>query len=515
MSFLYEIFDEAMSQAALDKILKKTAQVAQTPLSPNDVAKKLVNRLSREMSAAPEPLNIASETATPIDLNINDLQSLGKLLQFMSNNKIKLDGSRIVYSEADVNSLPEEERNQLAPITVNLSRDAASRKWNTADYYSKLPLLIKYVSYLQEKAQSLKKSGDAQGKILEVMVGKLIDSINNVKPDSGLSRVPKSQPDKPNELPDNTVIDTFGSKVFNIADPYADKGDMPLSSKDLSSKESLNAWLKQAPEATILYGQTLNKFTDPAANHCNIINVLYKRAYNLKNTASPADSKKYNFYLNKIIQLGQLFTDPSGSACTIGGTGSSGVHNRHNFYGPSGQGDDGSGGKTGVSSQILEQIIQTLPFDTQDIDFIRIKNFFSLYTKVTSSNYVQSAITSMGEALKAMATASESTLTGNQEKFRITRNVQEMATWLKQPAGNHALPFLYALQQVLTETEKVLGMFYSEYARTLYSGDAVRLTNEQKALVEAQYLGGNSIFSQNLRDVQSLMANTQQVLGKK
>lgn len=511
MSFLYEIFDEAMSQAALDKILKKTAQ---TPLSPNDVAKKLVNRLSREMSSAPEPLNIASETATSIDLNVNDLQSLGKLLQFMSNNKIKLDGSRIVYSEAEMGTLTEEDRNQLAPVTVNLSRDAASRKWNTADYHTRLPLLIRYVSYLKDKAQALKKSGDAQGKILEVMVGKLIDSINAIKPDSGLSRTPKSQPDKPNEMPPDTIVDTFGTKVFDANNPYSDKGAIPLTGKDLSTKESLNAWLRQSPEATITSGQTTGKFTDPETNHCGIINVLYKRAYNLVRTAaSPEESKKYSFYLNKITQLGPSFTDPSGKACSIGSSG--GVYNRHNFFGPTGgPGEGPEGGKTGVSAQTLEQIVQTLPFDMQDIDFTRIKTFFSIYSKIASSNYAQTAITSMGTALTAMSTASALTLTGNQQTFRITRNVQELATWLKPPAGNNALPFLYALQQVLTETGKVLGMFYNEYARTLYSGDRVTLTSEQKSLVEAQYLGGNSIYSQNLRDVQSLMANAQQVLGK-
>ncbi len=509
MSFLYEIFDEAMSEAALDKILKKTAQTP-SPLSPSDVAKKLVNRLSREMSAAPEPLNIASETASSIDLNVNDLQSLGKLLQFMSNNKIRLDGSRIVYSEAEMGSLPEEERNQLSPVTVNLSRDVTSRKWNTADYHTRLPLLIKYVSYLKDKAQSLKKIGDAQGKILEVMVGKLIDSINTIKPDSGLSRHPKSQPDKPNEMPPDTVVDTFGTKVFDINNPYSDKGAIALTSKDLSTKESLNAWLRQSPEATIMYNQTASKFTDPETNHCNVINVLYKRAYNLVRTAaSPEESKKYNFYLNKITQLGTSFTDPSGKACTVGGATK--LYNKHNLVGGSpGEGE----GKTGVSPQTLEQIIQTLPFDIQDIDFTRIKNFFTLYSKIASSNYAQSAITSMGMALTAMSTASALTLTGNQQNFRITRNVQELATWLKPPAGNNALLFLHALQQVLVETGKVLGMFYNEYARTLYSGDRVTLTSEQKSLVEAQHLGGNSIYSQNLRDVQSLMANAQQVLGK-
>src|SRR6185436_20317343 len=99
-------------------------------------------------------------------------------------------------------------------------------------------------------------NGDVQGRILEVMIGKLIDSVNNIKPDSGLSRSPKSKPDLPNEMPQETVVDNFGTKIFDINNPYTDKGPLVLTGKDLFSKESLNAWMKQAPEAQILDGQS-------------------------------------------------------------------------------------------------------------------------------------------------------------------------------------------------------------------------------------------------------------------
>jgi len=531
MSFLHEIYDEAVYQDLLDKILKKTAQEApppdlpplqspaaaprgEQPLSPNEVAKKLVNKLSREFAGSREPINISAGTPTSVDLGVNQLQSLGRLLQFMASNKISVDGIRVVYPEAELNTLNEEERNKLAPVSVNVSRDAVSRRWNTADFYTHLPALIKYVSHLQEKAQELKRSGDVQGRVLEVMIGKLIDSVNAIKPDSGLSRTPKSKPDKPNEMPFDTVVDSFGTKAFDINNPYTDKGPLVLTAKDLSSKEALNAWMRQAPEATIISGQTHNKFTDPEANHCNIINVLYKRAYNLARTAaSTDDTKKYSFYLNKISQLGQSFTDPWGKACSIGAAADSGVSNRHYFMSPqSGQG--GSAADRSVTGQIMEQIVQTLPLDPQDIDFNRIKNFFTLYVRITSRDNAQAAIGAMGTAMQAMTTATSLTLTGSQQDFRITRNVQELVAQLRPPAGNNGLQFLYAMQQVIVEVGKVLGAFYNEFARTQYSGDRVTLTGEQKSLVEAQYLGPNSIYSQNLRDVQSLMANFQAAVGK-
>ena len=46
----------------------------------------------------------------------------------------------------------------------------------------------------------------------------------------------------------------FGTKVFDIKDPFSDKGNIPLSSKDLASKEALNSWLKASPEAQIISG---------------------------------------------------------------------------------------------------------------------------------------------------------------------------------------------------------------------------------------------------------------------
>lgn len=519
MSFLYDLYDEAAYNELLRKTLEKTAQntsiptdtITQQPISPNEVAKKLINRLSREITGTQESINISSETTTPVDLGVNQLQNLGKLLQFMTTNKISVDGSRVVFTELETDSLSEEEKNKLSPVSVNMSRDATTRKWNTADFYTHLPLLIKYVSYLQNKAQELKRSGDVQGRILEVMIGKLIDSINTIKPDSGLSRFPKSKPDKPNEMPTDTVVDNFGTKIFDINNPYADKGSLVLTGKDLSSKESLNAWLRQSPEAQILNGQASVKFTDPEANHCHIINVLYKRAYNLARiSSSTEETKKYNFYLTKITQLGPTFTDPQGKVCTIGASATPGnnLNNRYNFIGQPGE-DAG-----GISSQIMEQLVQSLPLDTQDIDFNRIRNFFTLYSKVVSRNNIQQAMAAMGTCLNAMSTASDLTL-NNKQNFRITRNVQELITWLKPPAGNNALTFLYALQQIISETGAVLGMFYNEFARTLYSGDRQTFNTEQKALVEAQYLGPNSIYSQNLRDIQSLIANFQNAVGMK
>lgn len=526
MSFLYDpgVYNKII------KVLNKTAQ-DNTVLSPNAIAKKLVNKLSRDFAGVHEAINISSNTSTPIALGTDQLQSLSKLLQFLASGQIKLDNIRIAYTANEMENLPEEEKNILSPVTTNISRDAVTRKWNTADFYTNLPTLIKYVHYLQQKANDLKKTDAAQGKILEVMVGKLVDSINTIKPDSGLLRRPKSTPGKPNEIPEETVIDTYGNKILDIKNPYADQGSVGLLAKNLLTRESLNFWLQgggeTGPEAQIVMYDSVTgqpkvirySSTSPEPNLCFVVNVLYLRAQRLlRMSKSPEETKKYNFYLNKINQLGPTFTDPQGKACAIVGQAvvmTSGTqHAGFSFLGRPGEGV-GQGESSKVSLQILEQLVQSLPLDTEEIDFNRIKNFFSQYTKIVSRDNSSAAFTAIGVALTAMAEAVNRTLTGNQQSFRLTRNVEELQTWLKVPTGNNALPFLYALQQVISETGKVIKMFYNEYARTLYSGDRQVFNNEQKSLVEGQILGSNSIYSQNLEEIQSLMANVKSILSSR
>jgi hypothetical protein len=504
MSFIY---DDNVYLDIIGRALIKEAQ--NIPLNPTLVAKKLSGRLQRQITNTPEPPNISS--TSEIGLSVNDLQNLGKLMQFLARNGVKLDGTRIAYSGEENDKLPEAEQNKLSPITINLSRDAATRKWNTVDYYANLPLLIKYVSYLQQKANTMKVAGEPQGRILEVLVGKLIDSVNMIKPDSGLSRKPKSTPDKPRELPDETVLDSFGSKVFDTKNPYADSGALKLLAKDLKSKESLNTWMRGGgmfgPEAQIASYDANNQktqtpYTNPQSNLCVVINVLYLRAQrSLQLAKTPEETAVYTYFVNKVREIGPTFTDPNGQACNIGGATAQ--------YGLVGQpgtqvGVQGPGGAR--MDQVLEQLVQALPLDTQDIDFHRILAFANLYQPLVSTLYageVGNAIVNLGVAMQR---ATSLTISG-QKNFRMTRNIQEVNSWVKDPKGPNAVAMVNFLQQAIIETGKIIQIFYNEYGRTTYSGDRKVFNSEQKSLVEGQILGNSSIYYQNLRDLQALKAN--------
>lgn len=548
MSFLYkeEVYGNIIDKSHIVREAQNT-----TPINNTLVAKKLVNNLSRELTNAPVPLNIVS--TNPVGLNVNDLQNLGKLLQFLSNNQIKLDGNRVAYTEADNNALPEAEQLKLSPITVNMSRDAATRKWNTADYYANLPSLISYVKYLQRKAQSLKESGNAEGRVLEVMIGKLIDQINSIKPDSGLSRKPKSTPDKPNELPADEELDGFGSKIFDIKNPYADQGPIQLRSRDLANKEALNNWMQTTPEAQVVMYDDKGKktqllYSNPKSNICLVINILYLRAQRrLQLSKSVEDTRKYTFYVNRIREIGPSFTDPDGKACSItanisnlvsgnksntdqgedtennensgneNGNNNSGLRsNKGKGDGTGGNGYGGSGSGA-ITDLELEQLVQALPLDAQDIDFHRILTFFNLYKNFVSGRYRTEVFASMRDAGVAMQRATAVTANGYQKNFRLTRNVQEFAAYLKAPQGENANACIQFLHQVISETGKVILAFYNEYARAPYSKDRNRTTfdPEQQALVEGQVKGSSSLYYQNLRDLQTLMANVQSWMSRR
>jgi hypothetical protein len=205
--------------------------------------------------------------------------------------------------------------------------------------------------------------------------------------------------------------------------------------------------------------------------------------------------------VNKVREIGSTFTDPNGQACNIGGATAQ--------YGLVGQpgtqvGVQGPGGAR--MDQVLEQLVQALPLDTQDIDFHRILAFANLYQPLVSTLYageVGNAIVNLGVAMQR---ATSLTISG-QKNFRMTRNIQEVNSWVKDPKGPNAVAMVNFLQQAIIETGKIIQVFYNEYGRTTYSGDRKVFNSEQKSLVEGQILGNSSIYYQNLRDLQALKAN--------
>lgn len=504
MSFILENND-------LINILLKQAQAADASI----VAKKLLNKLEKQYSNTPNTANISSEI--PTSLNVSDLQSIGKLLQFLDNNKVKLNGIRLAYSDKEYETLPEEEQAKLATISVNMSRDAATRKWNEADYWANLGALVPYVKYLQEKAVAMEKSGDAQGQVLRVMVGKLIDSINTIKPDSGLTRQKqKSTPENPNVLSDDTVLDDFNVKTFDAKSPYDGHGSnqVKLYAKDLKNREALNAWLMggEGGEAKIVSydssGPQTVEFTNEKANPCIMINVLYLRAKRwLQLSKSTEDTKKYNYYLSKISELAPVFTDSDGKACTVGGSSSQSLITAlipGEKEGPASP----AGSAPQLSPAVAQQIISTLPFSIREIDFQRIRSFFDSLSQLMEAAAPDTAIGKLAPTINAKTAATNSlmtqfsnTYTSGDTIIPLGQTPMQFVSMLKDKItpGKQFFPALRLLTTILDNTRQIIEYFYSIYGYAL--------NNSQKAFVLGQ-IGrtpeDNSIYSRNYNALEIL-----------
>lgn len=475
MSFLYE---KENFIKITSELLKKEAQIAS-----NQLAKKLVNNLSAQFS------DVSSESNTPVDLKLENLQSIGKLMQFLIVNKINFQGTRIAYSEEEVNNLTENIRDTLVPVSINISRDAATRQWNQADFYVNLNSLVGYVAYLQQK------SNQENNPILKVMIGKLIDQVNQIKPDSGLTRTPKSTLTNTNELPNETVVDSFGSKVFDIKNPFADKGSLTLTAKDIKDKNSLNNWLQQNPEAQVaIYDSSNNRhlfrYTDPSINLSeawnNIVNTISSRANRLLQLSkSPEESNKYNFYNIKVNNLG-------GSVTT--------EHKIENK-------EKTTPSTSSNISQTLNQALSALPLSIREINLDDIQTFFRLIEQVFTGE--------RANRLKAYIADADNKISVLKRMMRYSDSIyplgvqpQQFASRLKQPTTSY-LAALDRLTEIVDLTRQVMAEVYSAYGRQIAESNS-----NQNAILLGQIgrnRSDNSVYSRNIEDLQELKSGINQV----
>lgn len=468
MSFLLK--PEVTSQ-----LIKASLKFGQANPNIIDLAKKLSNNLSKQFST---PNTVSAQPNTK--LNINNLNNLNSLLNFLDENKVKLNNERIAYKTfkdsanpknpkngEPVESISDSERSKLDPITVNSSRDAFTKKWNESDYLTNIPNLIKYVSYLQEKAKADKLSSDnnqkAAGELLEVLTTKLIDSINIIKPDSGLTKVEKSEPGKPKELEDTSPLDFFGTKIFDPKNYFADNGTgaIKLTAADLKTKETLNNWLLREPEAQIVSQENNKsvtiKYNDPNSNPCIIINTLYLRAkYKVSRANNEEASKAANFYLRRIQEIGKSFTDAEGKVCSI-------ISIQPNSSQKQDQIQQKSQEKT--KSIDFSKIAQLFPLRVEDISFTRINTFLDAYLTIVSDDK-KSELAGIKQLIQTSQQDIKQRLkNSDKQSFSTSAGAGDIAfSWLKFPPGTHYSRFLESLNQVVEGTEEALGLFKLQFA---------------------------------------------------
>jgi hypothetical protein len=498
-------------KSALQGELSKVAQ--QAPTDATSIAKKLVNKLTREFSGKPAASNVTSDLPDTESVSPTSLGTIDKLIQYLARNKIKIDGQQIAYSGDEYLQLPDETKKNLGKFSAKLSRDASSLKWNDDDFWINVQALGKYISYLQQKADTMQRvQNNPEGRLLAVQVGKLVDELNGrINPNSGLSRKPKGSPDKPAEMADETVVDSFSDeKLLDAKNPRADAGGgRSLFAKNLRSKESLTDWLLGGgewggPAHIVAYdakgAKKLVPYTEDDVDQCAMVNALYQRATNrLGKARNEEEKKRFSFYVSKVKELGSTFVGADGKACSIGAA---------RAEAPVAGVPGGAIGGGNVTAEKLQQMAQALPLDPNKIDFHRIKYFFDLYKTIlaTSTSPRKSEIqSSMDQAEQYMVKISSMTKSKDQI-FNLNDNPSGFINLLNGPPIGMYNSFIQNLQYVVERTAAVIDSFYAQYVRRNYGENTkVVLSDDERQAVEEQSLGTNSFAMRNKYRLASLL----------
>lgn len=478
----------------LESFFKKAQQTADYAT----IAKKLVSNLSNEFSGN----SVLVSSDTPSELTTSNLQNLSELLVFLTHNQVKINGQRIIYSPDEYKTLSDNDKNNLYPIDVSSSFNQTSGKLSD-NYYVNLTNLTSYVKYLQDKATSMKNSGNEQGNLILVMINKIVDQINEINPSSGLASH-QSDPENPNVLHDDEVLDNFNSKIFDPKNPFEKGNSFPLKAQDVKSKEALNDWMQNVgmmAQVISYNGNNKNSldWNDPKTDHCAVISILYNRARNAVQNAGAQTVRNANYYLKQMQIIGPTFSDPSGKACSV--STSSNINNSSNISGTSGIGKTpGSSLNSGTNDNgWILTVVSNLPLRVETLDFNAIDKFFQTYII-----NVPDATQWYNPATTYMDSASSLTI-GHDRTFSLLAGPGEILRNLIPPSGDKYVPFLDQLLRVLDMTGKALYDLKSKSANT-ESGEAI-LKNFPDAIarINAQVLGGNSILANNMNHIQSLI----------
>ncbi len=465
MSFLQ---DPKIYKTILDSVIKRAQERAARPVDINAVAKKLADNLARELGAAAPAENITAAGSAGITLD--DLYSLPSLLQFISLNKLKINGKQIAYTKDEADALPD---------SSNLTQ--------IGDLFVDMPLLGQYVNHLQEKAKSEANT------LLHTSLGNLIDQIKEIDPKALIQKIKeKSTPESPNVIDDNAVVDRFSKKIFDPKNPMANTGnDNLLFAKNLKTAGALNGWLRDLGGASvIMYTDNQAKpvsFFDEHANRCIVPQVLYKRALQYYNTGDDEQRRIAAFYMKRVQEIAGQFTGPDNQACTIEGAATT----------PATTSTETS------ASQIIDvtNLIKSVPLRMRDLSFQRINYFFDQYQKVLGDKRGAGVVAAITNARQAMNNIKGFLNNPNMDLFNLNAGPEEVKTWLKPPQGKYYLTLLDHLESVLANTGYVIRDLQAAY------GDDDRLDSGLKNVLGQQIgygSGSGSIYGNNFSQIMRL-----------
>lgn len=507
------LFQDPQLLQQFSEILK---QGQAQPANVQDLAKKLINNLSRTMEGSVSEITSGAGKA---DASLAHFSSLSSLLKFLTDSKIAVDGKRIAYTDVEFATLPDEEKRIAGEnITGETIQEVDNRPVGT-DYWVNTKALADYLQHLQARGTKDEETGNVQrGKLLQAVTGNLLKKIQNTNIGAEVSAEPK--PTSPAPLPENTPVDAFTTKSFDEAQPLADSppledekgGTFVLQLQHLKSHAALDNWLQQGGGRTSYVvvhdakGKHAIEYGTEGADPCPIMRVFFLRARDKQNKASgdPAKKRIADAYLQAVQNVGAQFTGLDGKPCHIllpetvpsevASTETKEVHPEAAI--------------TKDQQLSITHAIETLPFEEARINFARFNTFFEQVSKLPLPAEAQ---TNLQQAREAMATATK--LSG-QTIFDLDEPVEQYAHTLKDPDtgqptqswGIHLALMIHALLSLVFFTRKIIEAFWFLYGQR-YPGDQRKFQNaERKVLAQiGRSATDYSLYQQNFLALQRKM----------
>lgn len=477
--------------------LNKYGQYTNTDYKNYELAKKLLIDLQRQIdheNAPPVASPIGTEHYTPVKLSDVELRNIGDFITWAARNKITWNGKPFAWTPQDyqAGNVPPE-AGEFSAYKINRERDDRRQPVKVTAYALKNEL-ISFIEQLRDSEEN------KNNRVMQVMIGKLINQVNDNLPEGDPKVTPKPKETKtPDVTLNNIIVDGLPS-VLDPENPYdgiekwhSNFSDAPvkLNASIIDNKGMFKNWLLnlkiKAKDGVHIGTENVNM--PESDNICIAVNIIYKRAFFLANQVGDAHdaevpnySKMADLYLKQIQEVGRTFTGKNGEPCPVitpisggvkpgegkdsipGGTTTPG--------GTSGPGGLGAGGEDVIS--IMNSLLTNniLPYSMQDIDTHRIQVFLDnmkkIFTVDTNPQVQQrsSTITSYINDVEKDIKNLQNYFTLGVPPLTVGGGIDQIIPMVKPGVGN-IVQVILGYMKIVKETEIVLNAFRSWYGPRL------------------------------------------------
>lgn len=249
------------------------------------------------------------------------------------------------------------------------------------------------------------------------------------------------------------------SNVFSAEGVAA--GQVPLSLIDMQTKETFNHWMNRNNIEVNLNGKNY-KFSDPEFDGRVVVTALHNRAKLLSTKATSDDAKNiYAAYIQQVEALAPSI-EFQGKPTDLGLPKTNTTTNN---------------GNAASTESLIRNLANSLPFNSETINFGDITDFIDKYVELVNANQDQKAqsrvqqINQFAQQAKS-AMAAVSAHANNMTNFPINRiGPHQVKNWYaNSTSGQHYLPIVTGLANVLTLTNNILSDLARLYGNAIGDG---------------------------------------------